>query len=117
MHIADFLYVTFNLLDGTYKPYNKPNHQLLYVNTSSNHSPQIIKQLPISISHRLSNNSSKKQVFDMSKHGYEKALRESGYENVTLIYRDKKDIKQKREVTPVTSSGLIHLLTKMFAPT
>ena len=53
----------------------------------------------------------------MSKHGYEKALRESGYENVTLIYRDKKDIKQKREVTPVTSSGLIHLLTKMFAPT
>ena len=83
-------------LDGTYKPYKKLKHQLLYVNTSSNHPPQIIKQLPISISNRLSNNSSNKQVFDMSKGEYEKALRESGYKNVSLIYTDKKDIKQKR---------------------
>ena len=96
LHIVDFLDVTFNLLDGTYKPYKKPNDQLLYVNTSSNHPPQIIKQLPISISNRLSNNSSNKQVFDMSKGEYEKALRESGYKNVSLIYTDKKDIKQKR---------------------
>ena len=32
----------------------------------------------------------------MSKGEYEKALRESGYKNVSLIYTDKKDIKQKR---------------------
>ena len=82
LHIVDFLDVTFNLLDETYKPYKKPNDQLLYVNTSSNHPPQIIKQLPISISNRLSNNSSNKQVFDMSKNEYEKALRGSGYKNV-----------------------------------
>ena len=88
--------VTFNSLDGTYKPYKKPNDQLLYVNTSSNHPPQIVKQLPISISNRLSNNSSNNQVFDMSKGEYEKALRESGSKNVSLIYTDKKDIKQKR---------------------
>ena len=86
----------FNLLDGTYKPYKKPNDQLLYVNTSSNHPPQIIKQLPISISNRLSNNSSNRPAFDMSKSEYEKALRESGYKNVSLIYTVKKDIKQKR---------------------
>ena len=96
LHIADFLDVTFNLLDGTYKPYKKPNDQLLYVNTSSNHPPQIIKQLPISISNRLSNNSSNKQVFDMSKGEYEKVLRKSGYRNVNLIYIDRRDIKQKR---------------------
>ena len=78
LHMVDFLDVTFNLLDGTYKPYKKPNGQLLYVNTSSNHPPQIIKQLLTSISNRLSNNSSNKQVFDMSKSEYEKALRESG---------------------------------------
>ena len=87
--------VTFNLLNGTYKPYKKPNDQLFYVNTSSNHTPQIIKQLPIFRSSLLSNNSSNKQVFDMSKGEYEKALRESGYKNVSLIYTDKKDIKQK----------------------
>ena len=65
-----------------YKPYKWPNDQLLYVNTFSNHLPQIIKQLPVSISNRLSNNSSNKQVFDMSKNEYEKALRGSGYKNV-----------------------------------
>ena len=96
MYIVDFLDVTFNLLDGTYKTYKKPNDQLLYVNTSSNHPPQVIKQLPISISNRLSNNSSNKQVFDMSKGEYEKTLKESGYKNVSLIYTDKKDIKRKR---------------------
>ena len=79
-----------------YKPYKKPNDQLLYVNTSLNHPPQIIKQLPTSISNRLLNNSSNKQVFDMSKGEYEKALRESGYKSVSLIYTDKKAIKQKR---------------------
>ena len=70
--------ITFNLLHETYKPYKKPNEQLLYVNTSSNYPPQTIKQLPISISNRLLNNSSNKQVFDISKSKYEKALRESG---------------------------------------
>ena len=51
LHIVDFLDVTFNLLDGTYKPCRKLNDdQLLYVNTSSNHPRQIIKQLPVSIS-------------------------------------------------------------------
>ena len=57
LHIVDFLDITFNLSDETYKPYKKPNDQLLYVKSSSNHLPQIIKQLPISISNRLSNNS------------------------------------------------------------
>ena len=93
LHIVDFLNVTFNLLDETYKPYKKPNDQLLYINTSSNHPPQIIKQLPISKSNHLSNNSSNKEVFDMSKGKYEKALGESGYKNASLIYTDKKDIK------------------------
>ena len=78
LHIVDFLDVTFTLLDGTYKPYKKPNNQLLYVNTSLNHPPQIIKQLSISIRNSLSNYSSNKQIFDMLKGKYEKALRESG---------------------------------------
>ena len=33
LHILDFLNVILNLLDGTYKPYSKPNDQLLYVYT------------------------------------------------------------------------------------
>ena len=85
MHIADFLDVTFNLLDGMYKPYkNKPS------TTDYKTTTNIYKY---NISNRLSNNSSNKQVFDISKGEYEKALRESGYENVSLIYTYKKDIK------------------------
>ena len=62
-------------------------------NYLSNHPPQIIKQLPISKSNHLSNNSSNKEVFDTSKGEYEEALGESGYKNVSLIYTDKKDIE------------------------
>ena len=45
LHIVYFLDITFDLLDRTYKPYKKPNNQLLCVNTSSNHPSKIIKQL------------------------------------------------------------------------
>ena len=51
------------------------------------------KQLPMSTSNRLLNNSSNKQVFDMAKSEYEKALRKSGYKNFSLIYTDKKGYK------------------------
>ena len=47
---VDFLDVTLNLQNGTYRPYKKANDKLLYIHSSSNHPPQIIKQLPTSIS-------------------------------------------------------------------
>ena len=55
---VDFLDVTLNLQNGTYRPYKKANDKLLYIDSLSNHPPQIIKQLPKSISERLSKNSS-----------------------------------------------------------
>ena len=51
---VNFLDVTFNLTNGTYKPYMKPNNQPLYVNVRSNHPPSILKHLPDNINHRLS---------------------------------------------------------------
>ena len=59
---VDFLDVTLNLNTGLYLPYKKPNDKLLYINTSSNHHPQVIKQLPNSINKRLYENSSNKEV-------------------------------------------------------
>ena len=53
---VNFLDITFDLTTGTYKPYKKPNDTLLYINTSSSHPNQILKQLPISINKRLSKN-------------------------------------------------------------
>ena len=52
----DFLDVTLNLNTGLHLPYKKPNDTLLYINTSSNHPSQVIKQLPNSINKRLYEN-------------------------------------------------------------
>ena len=37
--IVNYLDVTFNLANSTYKPYRKPNDNLLYIRSSSNHPP------------------------------------------------------------------------------
>ena len=63
LKIVNFLDITFNLKNGTFKPYKKPNNSLLYIKKSSNHLPQIIKQLPKIISDRLSKNSSNEELF------------------------------------------------------
>ena len=78
LRIVNFLDVTFNLINSTYRPYRKPNDNLLYLHTSSNRPPQIIKQLSDSIDKRLSNNSSNKQVFNSVEPENEKVLKDSG---------------------------------------
>ena len=74
-----FLDVTFNLITGLYTPYKKPNDNLLYINTSSDHPPQVIKQLTNSINERLCENSANEQVFNTVKPVYENSSRKSGY--------------------------------------
>ena len=61
---VEFLDVTFNLITGLYTPYKKPNDNLLYTNTSSDHQPQVIKQLTNSINKRLCENPANEQVFN-----------------------------------------------------
>ena len=78
---VEFLDVLLNLITGLYKPYKKPNDNLLYINTSSDHPPQIIKQLTNSINKRLYENSAKEQVFNAVKPVYENALRKRGYKS------------------------------------
>ena len=68
---VDFLDVTLNLQNGTYHLYKKPNEKLLYIHSSSNHPPQVIKQLPNSISGRLSKNSPNRDIFKTAKVEYE----------------------------------------------
>ena len=90
-----FLDVTFNLTNRTYRLYRKPNDNLLYVHTSSNYPPQIIKHLPDSIEERLSNNSSNQQVFNSGKKEYEKALKDSGYKNGNLKFRAQREHRKE----------------------
>ena len=50
---VNFLDVTFNLKNGSYRHYNKPNDELKYINVLSNHSSQILKHITTTISDGL----------------------------------------------------------------
>ena len=95
MQQVDFLDVTFRLSTEDFKPYKKPNNRLLYVNTSSNHPPTVIKQIPIGINTRLSNISSTEQHFDDAKTDYQTALETSGH-NYKLTYQPPRNKTSKK---------------------
>ena len=42
--------IQFNLLNGTFKLYWKPNNDPIYVHKDCNHAPQVLKELPKTIS-------------------------------------------------------------------
>ena len=70
MNTVDYLDITFNLTEGTYKPYNKMNINPRYINSNSNHPPAIIKQLANSVSRRIPTNSCNEQVFNSDSQYY-----------------------------------------------
>ena len=77
--IVNYLDVTLNLKDGTFRSYHKPDDQIQYIHTESNHPPNIIKHIPAYIETRLSNLSSTEIIFTESTISYEDNLRQSGY--------------------------------------
>ena len=96
LKVVDLLDITFNLNNGTYRPYKKSNDLLLYIHKSSNHPPQIIIQLPKIINDRLSRNSSNGKIFNSSKYQYEKVLRDSGYTDLKLKFNKTSNNHTKR---------------------
>ena len=92
---TDFLDVHFNLQNGIYKPFRKPNDTPLYVNAGSNHPPNIIKQLPLMIGRRISDISSNKAEFDKASREYNDALSKSGYKE-KIIYQETPKQKKNR---------------------
>ena len=49
----NYLDITLGFSTDIYKPYRKPNDEILYIHAKSNHPADILKQLPISIKTRL----------------------------------------------------------------
>ena len=47
--VINYLDATFNLNNGSYRPFRKPDDETMYINVHSDHPPSIIKQLPLSI--------------------------------------------------------------------
>ena len=77
--VVNYLDVTFNLIDGSYRPYRKPNDETHYIHIQSDHPPSITKQLPRSIEKRLSQLSSSKDIFYETAPYYEQRLASCGY--------------------------------------
>ena len=80
LSVVNYLDVTFDLSTGQYCPYRKPNDQPMYIDTRSNHPPQIIRNIPTAISKRISAISSDEQVFREAAPMYDAALAASGYQ-------------------------------------
>ena len=71
LQITYFLDVTFNLENDKYYSFRKPNNNLLYINTLSNH--------PKNISKAISEISCDEHKFEKVKGDYNKALEKSGF--------------------------------------
>ena len=77
----DFLDVSLELANDTYRPYRKANSKLSYIHKSSNHPLHIKSTLPQMIEKRIRTLSKSQQVFDEAKLCYNQALEESGYKH------------------------------------
>jgi hypothetical protein len=93
--IVNFLDVTFNLSNETFKPYMKPNNKLLYVHNESNHPPSLLKNIPPNINKRLTTISSNQNVFNDTIPPYQEAINDSGY-NYELKYQSTNNNKKQK---------------------
>ena len=85
MKLVNYLDVTLNLNNSNYKPYHKPDNEILYIHKDSNHPLSILNQIPKSTEKRISTLSSNETIFNESKERNQKALEKSGYRQ-TLKY-------------------------------
>ena len=91
---VNYLDVTLDLRNGTYKPYRKPNDETLYIHAQSNHPKNILKQIPVSIETRLSNLSSSPETFNEASKHYQNVLKQSGY-NYKLKYQPSQPVNDE----------------------
>ena len=112
--IVNYLDITLNLNNSTYKPYSKPANQIFYIHKESNHPPSIIRQITILLGLILSRLSSIKHVFNKVVTGYEEALNKAGF-SYKLRYNNSSFNKiTKNIIASKTLYGSTHHLVKIW---
>ena len=91
---VDFLDTTLELNTSTYKPFRKPNDTPSYIHVQSNHSPNVLRELPKMVNSRLCGISSNEKVFNEAAPAYQAALKKSGYSH-KLEYERPRPKKKK----------------------
>ena len=107
LKLADFLDVTLNLNSESYYPYRKPNDHPVYINSQSNHPPNIIKKLPASIRRRLTDMSSDETAFGDAKPMYDKAIADSGFCEMTEFPGPEKQQRKEKMEEPSSKYYLV----------
>ena len=97
LKIVNFLDITFDLDNDTYRPYLKPNSSVKYVHSSSNHPPAILKNLAPSINKRLKSISSNEAVFNQCIHPYQTALEQSGHDHKLSFAEPPNTVRRRRQ--------------------
>ena len=77
--IVYFLDTTLILKKDTFELNKKENNTPIYIYTSLNHLPSIIKHIPKSISCRISDSSSDIDIFNKNKYTYDNTLKNNSY--------------------------------------
>ena len=99
MKIVNYVDVLLDSNNSNYKPYHKPDNEILYIHKNSNHPPSIFKQIPTSIEKRNSTWSSNETIFNESKETYQKALEKAGYWQTLKYHPSTENVsKNKRNV-------------------
>lgn len=94
---VNYLDVTLDLVDSSYRPYHKPDNETNYIHKNSNHPPNIIKQIPISIETRISKLSSNENIFKEAVPYYEAALQRSGYEHTFTYNQTRNNVRHNNK--------------------
>ena len=93
IRVVNFLDTTLDLINDIYKPYRKPNGNLVYINTT------VLRQFAKSVSKRISEISNE-QIFKKSIAMYEEALKKSGFREKLKYVRkdvDKQGRKKRKD--------------------
>ena len=95
-----------NLQNGKFQPYKKPNDDTLHTDKQSNHPPAIMKQIPKSVSRRVSNLLSDHATFTNAASTYNDALKNSGF-NTNIEYLPDADPKLRASQRRKRSRNII----------
>ena len=97
MKLVNYLDVTLNLNNSNYKPYHKPDNEIIYIHKYSNHPPNILNQIPTSVKKRISTLSSIEIIFNESKEIHQKALEKSDYQQTLKNHPSNENISKNKQ--------------------
>ena len=96
LQIVNFLDITLNSRNNTYELLcRKPDNHPVYINKNSNHPKTILRELPKSVSKRLSELSSNKEIFQKATPIYSEALKKVDLMNLYF--------SRQRQIPAITS--------------